>query len=176
MRTAVRLILLCVSLTLLACAARAQPARHSARDARCKAAANRFISVISDKAHRTVEYQSRVTYNEGRKYLSRCGDLDDNFTRSVKDAVENHEAARRCVEMRDALSRLVREGMSGYGEEHGKHIYEASEKFLRVCGGKDERFDAFIRNWVEKYDKAVREFEEKRKAEESPAKDPTREQ
>lgn len=117
MRTAVRLTLLCVLLSLLCVPARAQPRQSQppALDARCKAATHRYISVVSDKKHRTVEQQSRVEYDEGRKYLS-------------------------------------------------------------VCGGKDERFEAFIRNWVEKYDKAVREFEEKRKAAEPPAKDPAKEQ
>lgn len=178
MRTAVRLTLLCVLLSLLCgvAASRPQQSQKPARDARCKAAAHRFISAVSDKKHRTVEQQSRVEYDEGRKYLSVCGDRDDNFTRSVKQAVESYEAARRCDELRDELLKLTKEGMSGYGGEHGKDVYEASKKFLRVCGGRDERFEAFVRSWVEKYDNAVREFEEKRKAAEPPAKGPTKEQ
>lgn len=327
MRTAVRLTLLCVSLAILICDGRAQPSQQPDIRARCKAAANKFTSVVSDKKHRTVEHQSQVTYNEGKKYLNICGGLDDNFTRSIKESVANNEGARRCeVEtwprysarvdvnytdaparrreayeaakeylrlcgrydlqsayytarqakryeaalsppkanataapcdeqtmggiyehflrnykggpaqqkeafvtgkeylcrcadfddkitlfvkswlhkfesrqevngasalpaplwdapprcrcdvMRDELSKLTIKGLSEYGGEHGKDIYETVGKFLRVCGDRREKIDLFFFDWVEKYDKAVREFEEKRKAEGSPAKGPTRKQ
>lgn len=178
MRTAVRLALLCVLLSLLCGVAASRPQRSQkpARDARCKAAAQRFISAVSDKKHRTVEQQSRVEYDEGRKYLSVCGDRDDNFTHSVKQAVEHHESARRCDELRGELLKLTKEGMSEYGDEHGKDVYEASGKFLRVCGGRDESFEASVRSWVEKYDDAARESEEKRKAAGVPAKGPAKEQ
>ena len=332
MRTFARLILLCASLPLLVCAARAQSpprpqqSQQPDRVARCKKAAYKFISVVSDKKHRTVEHQSWVEYNEGRKYLSVCGDLEDNFTRSVREAVAAHEAARRCesetwplyservtvnytdapaprreayeaakeylrlcgrygtqgtryatrqvkryeaalsppkanptvgpcdAETRDELyEHFVRnykgsptqqyeafvtakeylcrcadadekmtlfvknwllkthghqdiydvsaanagdgdakprcrcdemrdeflKSSNGGGSQtpdRQRDVYEASKKYLSVCGGKDERFDAFIRNWLEKYDRAVREFEEKRKAAEAPAQGPTKEQ
>ncbi|HKG13885.1 MAG TPA: hypothetical protein VKB12_11115 [Pyrinomonadaceae bacterium] len=94
MRTAVRLTLPCILLPILCAAAGARPqqSRRTARDARCKAAAGKYISAVSDKAHRTVEQQYRVEYDEARKYLTVCGESGDDFTLNLKKYAVRREA------------------------------------------------------------------------------------
>jgi hypothetical protein len=158
MRTFVSLILLCVSLALLACAARAQPTQQSDGDARCKAAANRYVAVVSDKAHRTVEEQDRVEYEESRKYLRLCWDAGDDFTRSLKKYVARHEDIVRCDEAWTRFSPHVR--LDGPGTpERAAQAYGAAKEFLRICDGAETEKAQFVKNWVEKYDAAVRKFE-----------------
>jgi uncharacterized protein YifE (UPF0438 family) len=158
MRTAVRLILLSGSLALLACAARAQPTRQPAVDARCKAAADRYVMVISDKAHRTVEEQSRVEYEEARKYLRLCWEASDGFTLSLKKYVARHEDFTRCDDAWTRLGPRIRWEGSGTSERSAQ-VYEASKEFLRICDGAETEKARFIKAWVEKYDAAVRKFE-----------------
>lgn len=158
MRTFVRLILLSVSLALLACAARAQPTRQSAMDARCKAAADRYVSVISDKAHRTVEEQSHVEYEEARKYLRLCWEASDGFTLSLKKYVARHEDFALCDDAWTRLGPRMRwEGSST--TERSAQVYEAAKEFLRICDGAETEKARFVKAWVEKYDAAVRKFE-----------------
>lgn len=163
MRTAVRLTFLCVSLPVLACAALAQPRQQSqssppARNARCEAARFRYEGVVSDKAHRTVEEQSRVEYDEAVKYLRVCWEAGDDFTLSLKKYVARHEDFARCDEAWVRFSPNVR--MDGPGTpERSAQAYEAAKEFLRACDGAETKQAQFVRSWVEKYDAAARQFE-----------------
>jgi uncharacterized protein YifE (UPF0438 family) len=159
MRTAVRLTLLFVSLSVLACAARAQPTRPApTRDARCKTAADRYASVVSAKEHRTVEEQSRVEYDEAVKYLRACREASDDFTRSLKKYVSRHEDFARCYEAWTRFSPQVRSDGSGTPERSAQ-AYEAAKEFLRICDGAETEQAQFVKTWVEKYDAAVRLYE-----------------
>ena len=156
MRTFVRLILLFVSFPLLVCAARAQPALQTDRDARCKAAADKFIAVVSDKAHRTVEEQYGVEYREGIKYLRICGEQDDGFTRSVKQSVKVYEAARSCeVTTWPQYSKRVNVEDSA-APARRKEAYEAAKEFLQTCGRYDIQSTWHVMRLVEDYEAAVR--------------------
>lgn len=164
MRTAVRLSLLCVSLLILNRAAGAQTSprprqsRPPAGDARCKAAAGEFASAVSDKAHRTVEEQSGVEYAEAKKYLRACWESPDDFTRSLRKFVSRREDVARCDGAWARLSPRV--GPDGPGTpERFAQAYGAAKEFLRVCDGADTERRRFVRNWVEKYDAAVRRYE-----------------
>jgi uncharacterized protein YifE (UPF0438 family) len=159
MRTAVRLTLLFVSLSLLACAARAQPTRPApTRDARCKTAADRYASVVSAKEHRTVEEQSRVEYDEAVKYLRACWEASDDFTRSLKKYVAMHEDFARCEDAWTRFGPRIRWEGSGTTERSAQ-VYEAAKEFLRICDGAETDKARFVRSWVEKYDAAVRRYE-----------------
>jgi hypothetical protein len=128
-----------------------------------------------------------------KEYLCRCADYDaasefiGDWLRkrerpAATDAQTSGAAADgakprcRCDEMREEMLRLTKEGMSGYDDGRGRNSYETATKFLRVCGDRREKFDRFVYDWVEKYEKVVREFEERQKAAEPPAKDPAKEQ
>ncbi len=159
MRTAVRLTLLCVSLSVLACAARAQPTRPAlTQDARCKTAADGYASVVSAKEHRTVEEQSRVEYDEAVKYLRVCWEASDDFTRSLKKYVSRHEDIVRCDEAWTRLSPLVMGNSPGTPERFAQ-VYDASKEFLRICDGAETKQSQFVKNRVEKYDAAVLRYE-----------------
>lgn len=62
----------------------------------------------------------------------------------------------------ELYKKLICDYCHGHPEEQ-KAVYEASKEFLRVCSAaQDEetrQMVKFVRNWVEKYDAAVREFE-----------------
>lgn len=176
---------------LLACvAAHAQPARpqqRPERDARCRRAAMRYVHPSPDKKHLTVEQEEDYEYRGMKKYLAVCGDSDDEFTLRIKHAVVSYEAARlassqpaappppkSCDQRRAELGKTLRGRFRG--DERAKQNYEAAREFLRDCGDKKEAFDRYLSNWVEKYEKAAREFEEKRQNGEPPAKGPAKEQ
>jgi len=159
MRTFVRLTLLSVWLPLLACAALAQPARRTpAPDTRCESARYKYEGVVSDKAHRTVEEQSRVEYDEAKKYLRVCWESPDDFTRSLKKFVSRHEDIARCDEAWTRLSPRLKSGGPGTPERFHQ-TYEASKEFLRICDGADTEEARYVKTWVEKYDALVRQFE-----------------
>ena len=89
---------------LLACAAaHAQPAQE--RSPRCRAAALRYLGPSPDKKHLTVEEENEYEYRGAKKYLSVCGDADDNVTRSVKESVALYEAARTLERLLPAVRR-----------------------------------------------------------------------
>jgi hypothetical protein len=115
-----------------------------------------------------------------------CGDSDDEFTRRIKQAVAGYEAVRLassqtvappppkpCDERRAELRKqlLVTDR---YGDERSKQNFEAAREFLRDCGDENNAFDRFVSDRVAKYEKAVREFEEKQRKGEAPAKEPKR--
>lgn len=158
MRTFVRVILLCVSLPFLARAAHAQPRQLPAREPRCDALRSLYIGAISDKAHRTVEEQSRVEYDEAKKYLRVCWDAGDDFTRSLRKYAERREDFARCDEAWTRLEpRIMPRGSST--SERSAQIYEASKELLRICDGAETEKARFVKAWVERYDAAVRQFE-----------------
>jgi hypothetical protein len=157
MRTFARLTLLCVSLLTLASAV---PARQLAapQQPRCAALRTLYYGVISDKAHRTVEEQSRVEYEEARKYLRVCWESGDDFTRSLRKSVARREDFARCEDAWVRLGpRIMSEG-SGTPEREAQ-IYETSKEFLRICDGAETEKARFVKTWVEKYDAAVRQYE-----------------
>jgi hypothetical protein len=69
--------------------------------------------------------------------------------------------AKQCDEAKAELYKYFRGG-SGTPDRQ-KAAYEAGKEFLRVCStAQDEetrQMLKFVRNWIEKYDAAVREFE-----------------
>jgi phage baseplate assembly protein W len=157
-RTFVRLILLCISLALLARAACAQPQALPAREPRCAALRALYIGTISDKAHRTVEEQSHVEYEEARKYLRVCWEASDDFTRSLRKYVESHEDFARCDEAWKRFEPRIRmEGSRTF--EQSEQVYEASKEFLRICDGAETEKARSLKAWVEKYDAALRREE-----------------
>ena len=166
MRKALRLILLCVSLSVAAGAAVAQPRRQSqpaapARDARCEEARYRYEAVTSDKAHRTVEEQEWVQYSEARKYLRLCWDEGDYLTQTLKKYVYFYEADVRC----DAAWKRLGPALLGDGTdslERGVKSHEAAEEFARICDGARTKESLFVRAWLEKYDAAARRFDAER--------------
>lgn len=85
MRRAVRLILLCVSLQLLVCAARAQPAQPP-RDEPCHTAGQRYFWAFENRKHMSVEEVQAAALGAGKKYLRVCGEREDDFTRRRKSA------------------------------------------------------------------------------------------
>ncbi|MBV9924540.1 MAG: hypothetical protein JOZ96_05810 [Acidobacteria bacterium] len=166
---------------LLACAAaHAQPARQPQRperSARCRRAATLYIHPSPDKKHLTVGQEDEYEYRGLKKYLRVCGDSDDEFTRRITQEVANHEAAlRACGERRAELRKRLM-GPGRRTEEGAQQDFEAARDFLRACRDEDEKFDLYLFEWVTKYEKAVREFEEKKRQNgEPPAKEPTKEQ
>jgi hypothetical protein len=120
MRTPVRMILLCASLSLLVCGARAQPTQaESGRDARCREAASKYVHPSPDKEHLTAEAEEAYEYRQEKMYLRVCGDSDDDFTRNVKEWVALYEADR-------TLARLLPvAGKSGSPESKDPNTYAA---------------------------------------------------
>jgi hypothetical protein len=156
MRTSARLTLLCVSLLTLASAASAR--QLAAQQPRCEALRSLYYGVISDKAHRTVEEQSRVEYEEARKYLRVCWEEGDDFTRSLRKFVARREDFARCDAAWVKLGpRMLSEG-SGTPERQAQ-VYETSKEFLRICDGAETEKARSVKSWVEKYDAAVRQYE-----------------
>src|SRR3954469_3417631 len=95
MRTPVHIILLCASLPLLVCGARAQPTQaESGRDVRCREAALKYVHPSPDKEHLTEEAEQAYEYRQQKMYLRVCGDSDDDLTRNVKEWVALYEAGR----------------------------------------------------------------------------------
>ena len=156
MRTFVRLTLLCVSLLTLASAASAQ--QLAAQQPRCAASRALYYAVVSDKAHRTVEEQSSVEYEEARKYLRVCWEAGDDFTRSLRKFVARREDFARCE---DAWVRLGPRLMSGGSatSERDAQMYETSKEFLRICDGAETEKTRSVESWVERYDAAMRRYE-----------------
>jgi hypothetical protein len=149
---------------LLACsAAHAQPARPRERSARCRAAALKYLGPSPDKKHLTVEQEEDYEYRGMKKYLTACGNSGDDLTRRIRQEVAGHDAAARaCGERRAELSKRLH-APGRYSDERIRQNFEAAREFLRVCRDEREAFDLYLSEWVGKYEKAVREFEEKRR-------------
>jgi hypothetical protein len=159
MRTFARLTLLCGSLLILVSAASAR--QLAAQQPRCAALRTLYYGVISDKAHRTVEEQSRVEYEEARKYLRVCWEEGDDFTRSLRKFVAGREDFTRCE---DAWVKLGPRLMSGGSAtpERDAQMYETSKEFLRICDGAETEKARSVKTWVDKYDAAMRRYEAER--------------
>ncbi len=151
MRTFARLTLLCVSLPILASAA-------SAQQPRCAELRASYYGVVSDKAHRTVDEQSSVEYEEARKYLRACWDTGDDFTRALRKFVARRENFARCEDAWVKLGpRLMSEGSAT--SERAAQIYETSKELLRICDGAETEKTRSVKSWVERYDAAMRRYE-----------------
>lgn len=161
MKSLLCVVALAAALAVTGGAATAQPARPTpqpARDARCDAARDRYDGVTSDKAHRTVEEQSWVEYDEGKKYLRLCAHVDDGFTRSMKRLVAGYEAAGRCDAEWPRLSEsFTREPPGTPGRS--ARAYEAAKEFLRLCEKYFTSRTRGVASWVEEYEKASRGFD-----------------
>src|ERR1700750_1920486 len=106
MRAAVRLTLLCATVTIVCAAAHAQPAREEPeRTARCREAAIKYVHPSPDKAHLTVEAEDEYEYRQAKLYLSVCGGADDSYTRSIKASVASYEAGRTLERLLPAVRR-----------------------------------------------------------------------
>jgi hypothetical protein len=178
MRNVVRPIILGVTLLCACAAAHAQPAHApSEPSARCRAASLKYLGPSPDKKHLTVEAEDDYEYRGMKKYLRVCGNSDDDLTRRIKQEVASHEAAARsCDERRTELLSQFR-APSRLTDEHSKQNFEAAKEFLRDCRDESEPFDRYVSNWVSKYEKAIREFEEKKRQDGDPTtKGPAREQ
>ncbi|HWW74602.1 MAG TPA: hypothetical protein VNZ44_04350 [Pyrinomonadaceae bacterium] len=93
MRNAVRPILLGAALALACAAAHAQP-QPAGHEARCRAYALQYLGPSPDKIHLTVRQEAEAEYQQARKYLSLCGDLDNRDTREAKNIVEGHAVTK----------------------------------------------------------------------------------
>ncbi|HEV7891122.1 MAG TPA: hypothetical protein VGP08_10800 [Pyrinomonadaceae bacterium] len=95
MRKAVRLTLLAVPLSLAACAARAQPQQpQTGHEERCRAYALEYLGPSPDKIHLTVRQEAEAEYQQARKYLRLCADLDNGDVGRAKDIVAGHEITK----------------------------------------------------------------------------------
>jgi hypothetical protein len=157
-RTFVRPALLSVSLALLACAARAQPAGSSQtpQDEPCRAAARKYTAAaFPESAHLTVEEVYAAALDAGRKYLSLCGTREDAFTLRVRASVASGEAARRCeTETWPLYSERVEVADTATPEQK-RQAYEAAREFLRICR-YDNRSTWRATRRVEEYEAALR--------------------
>jgi hypothetical protein len=80
---------------------------------------------------------------------------------------------RRCDEMREQLVNSLKGRVSG--RDGSQQSDETVRKFLQLCGDTRRPLDRYLADWVEKYDKAVRKFEEKQQKGEPAAKGPEKE-
>ena len=140
--------------------------------------------------------RQEAAYDAAAEYVCRCAEYDQitlyvstwiHKYASIDPAYPNPEAAAeavaredakrprcRCDEMREKLVNSLREQ---YGHEHSQQNHETVKKFLDICGDTRRPIDRFLGEWLTKYDKSVREFEEqKRQSSEAPAKGPAKEQ
>jgi len=62
-----------------------------------------------------------------------------------------------CDEMKAQFYGFARDGSRT--PERMRQNYEAAKKLLRVCGGSGDEFTSYVAKWIEKYDRAVLEFE-----------------
>lgn len=139
--------------------------------------------------------QKSVAYRAAKEYVCRCAEYD-YYTRylskwislyenphhiypegqAAAEAVAREDAERprcRCDGMREQLVNSLREQ---YGHEHSQQNHETVKKFLDICGDTRRPIDRYLNEWLTKYDKSVREFEEKQQKGAAPAKGPAREQ
>jgi hypothetical protein len=150
MRKALRLTLPGVALTLVSIVAHARPAapqtppheRDAERDARCRAAAMRYVHPSPDKEHLTEEAEENYEYEGEKKYLRLCGNSDDAFTRSVRESVEGYEATQ-------ALPRLLRAARkAGSPESKDPNTYaalaSAHEVRYRLMTGSYEHEESYV--------------------------------
>src|ERR1044072_827180 len=139
--------------------------------------------------------QQLVAYKAADEYVCRCAEYDDvmlylstwirKYARTDRaypsleaaaEAVAREVAALphcRCDEMREQLLKSLRDS---YGHEHSQQNHETVKKFLKICGDTRRPLDRYLGEWLTKYDKSVREFEEKQQKGEAPAKGPLKEQ
>jgi hypothetical protein len=175
-------------LLLLACAAaHAQPSRGregGPRAVRCPDDAMWLIHPSADKEHLTVEQEGDYEYGQKVKYLAVCGGSNDDFTRRVRQEVAGRGdaagagAAGAGVNCDEMLSEL-RKGLARSARYEGGRAaqnYEPAKEFLLICGDARRPFDRYLGEWVAKYDKAVRESDEKRRKGKAHSKGPAKEQ
>ncbi len=144
--------------------------------------------------------QQVEAYKAAKEYVCRCAEYDQPTLYLTKwmDFYANPHALRpagptaaedaaaedalrprcRCDEMRVKLYDYLGERFRGpFRDERMRLNHETVKKFLEICGDTSRPIDRYFNDWVTKYDKAVREFEEKgRQSGEPPAKGPTKEQ
>lgn len=158
MRTVVRPLLLSVSLALLACAARAQPAAppQPPKDEPCHTAARRYFGAFENRMHMSVEEVHAAALDAGRKYLRLCGGREDDFTRHVRAAVAAAEAARDCeLKTWPLYSKRVEVADAATPAEK-RQAYEAAKEFLRLCPYYGNLSTSRAERRVEEYGAALR--------------------
>jgi hypothetical protein len=196
MRRVFSLLLTCSALLLFHDAA----ARHQSRGAEPQPPAPCDDSVRKELYGRFRENfkggaeQKLEAYKAAKEYVCRCAEYDDvtlylsnwmaNYAnphyfypnaRAAAEAVAREDAKRprcRCDEMREQLIKSLGER---YRDETSEQNFKAAKKFLNICGDTRRPFDRHLRDWLGKYGRAVREFEEKRQKGEAPAKGPAKE-
>src|ERR1044071_952407 len=136
--------------------------------------------------------QQMVAYKATKEYLCRCAEYDDKVTLYMRkwqhkydsfdpyyaspeeaaEAVARADAQRprcRCDEMREQLVNSLKGRVSGH--DGSQRYDETVRKFLSLCGDTRRPIDRFLGEWLTKYDKSMREFDEKQqKKGEAPAK------
>lgn len=145
--------------------------------------------------------QRMEAYEAAKEYVCRCADYDkptlyltkwiDFYTSprhlhpegwAAAGEVAREDAQRpRCLcdEMRVKLYDYLNERLQGerLRNERMQQNHETVRKFLDLCGDTTSQpIDRYLNDWLAKYDKAVREFEEKQQKGEAPAKGPAKEQ
>jgi AcrR family transcriptional regulator len=103
MRKVVRPILPGAIFILICAAAHAQPAQpQTGHEERCRAYALQYLGPSPDKIHLTVRQEAEAGYEQARKYLRLCGDLDNGDTRRAEEQVAGHAVAKSIDRLLDA--------------------------------------------------------------------------
>lgn len=141
--------------------------------------------------------QQMDAYTATKEYLCRCAEYDDKVTLYMRQwqhrydsfapsydspeeaaaAVAREDAQRprcRCDELREQLVNSLKGRASG--RDGSQRYDEAVRRFLSLCGDTRRPIDRFLGEWLTKYDKSMREFDEKQKKGAAPAKGPGKEQ
>jgi hypothetical protein len=155
MRKVVSPILPFVTLVLACSAARAQPSQpQTGHEARCRAYALQHLGPSPDKIHLTVRQEAEAEYEQARKYLRLCGDLDNGDARQAQEQAAWHEATRR-------LDRLLVAARNPGGPEA-----RDPETYAAVAAAYDVRYKGLVVS-IERAlgEPSVKEAEKKRAAE-----------
>ncbi|HJQ32095.1 MAG TPA: hypothetical protein VJ866_07950 [Pyrinomonadaceae bacterium] len=153
MRNAVRPILLGAALALVCAAAHAQP-QQAGHEARCRNYALQYLGPSPDKIHLTVRQEAEAEYQQARKYLSLCGDLDNRDTREAKNIVEGHKVTK-------SFDRLVAAARNPGGPEA-----RDPETYAAVAAVYDVRYKALLRDIYQTLSNPSAKEDEKKQAEE----------
>jgi hypothetical protein len=153
MRNAVRPILLGTALALACAAAHAQP-QQNGHEARCRTYALQYLGPSPDKIHLTVRQEAEAEYQQARKYLSLCGDLDNDDARRARETVAGHEVTK-------SFDRLVVAARNPGGPEA-----RDPETYAAVASVYDMRYKALLRQIYQTIKDPAVGDEEKKVAEE----------
>lgn len=151
MRNAVRPILLGAA---LACAAAHAQPRQAGHETRCRAYALQYLGPSPDKIHLTVRQEEEAEYQQARKYLSLCGDIDNDAARRARETVAGYAVAK-------SFDRLVVAARNPDGPEA-----RDPETYAAVAAVYDVRYKALLHNIYQTLSNPSTKEDEKKQAEE----------